>query len=166
MNRTEKIVTSRPIKIVKKLLLILAFTTTPVFSGQVIGIADGDTLTVLHDRHPMTIRLAGVDAPEKAQAFGQQSKQSLSNMCFGKDATYQIADIDRYGRTVAVVICDGINVNQAQVQRGFAWVYTRYNKDRLLPSLEAGAKKAKVGLWGGGNPTPPWLFRRQATITF
>lgn len=110
----------------------------------------------------MKIRLANVDAPEKAQAFGEKSKASLSEMCFQKDASDQKVDIDQYGRMVAIVICDGVNVNQAQVRRGAAWVYTRYNKDASLPSLEARAMQDRVGLWADSNPTPPWMFRRDA----
>ena len=135
--------------------------TAPAFSDQVIGIADGDTLTVLHDRRPLKIRLANIDAPEKKQAFGKKSKQSLSDMCFQKDATYSIQNIDQYGRTVAVVTCAGIEANHEQVERGLAWVYTQYNKDRSLPTIQAKAKAAHRGLWAEARPTPPWEFRHQ-----
>lgn len=147
----------------KKLLFTLVCLSGHAFADQVIGISDGDTLTVLHDRRPVRIRLANIDAPEKAQAFGERSKQSLSDLCYGKDATYQTVDVDQYGRTVAVVTCNGVNVNQAQVARGMAWVYTRYNQDGSLPSVEARARQAKVGLWSESAPTPPWLFRREST---
>lgn len=147
----------------KKLLLILALISSPTFAQKVIGIADGDTLTVLHDRRQVKIRLANIDAPEKAQAFGDRSKQSLSELCYGKDAVYQTVDVDRYGRTVAVVTCDGVNVNRTQVARGMAWVYTRYNKDGSLPGIEADARHARIGLWSEPAPVPPWLFRREAS---
>jgi micrococcal nuclease len=140
---------------------MLALVAAPAFSDQVIGIADGDTLTVLHERKPVKIRLANIDAPEKKQAFGERSKQSLSELCFQKNATYSIQNIDRYGRTVAVVTCDGVEVNRAQVERGLAWVYAQYNKDASLPALQADAKSARRGLWSDHNPTPPWEFRRQ-----
>ena len=144
----------------KKLFIILAIVTAPVFADQVIGIADGDTLTVLHDRKPLKIRLGNIDAPEKKQAFGEKSKQSLSDMCYRKDATYRIQNIDRYGRTVAVVTCAGVEVNHAQVERGLAWVYAQYNKDGSLPVVQAGAKAARRGLWADASPIPPWEFRR------
>ncbi len=101
-------------------MIILAIVTAPAFADQVVGIADGDTLTVLHDQKPLKIRLANIDAPEKKQAFGQRSRQSLSDMCYRKDATYNVQNIDRYGRTVAVVTCAGVEVNRAQVERGLA----------------------------------------------
>jgi micrococcal nuclease len=131
------------------------------FAHQVIGIADGDTLTLLVDRKPVKIRLANIDAPEKAQSWGSRSKQSLSDLCWGKDATYETQDVDRYGRTVAVVKCGGVEVNRAQVERGMAWTYTRYNKDRSLPALQDKARQQGSGLWADGDrAVPPWEFRR------
>tara|TARA_R110000822_G_scaffold301108_1_gene424768 strand:+ start:832 stop:1275 length:444 start_codon:yes stop_codon:yes gene_type:complete len=145
----------------KTLLFTLLIMTGNAFSAQVIGIADGDTLTVLEDNKPLKIRLANIDAPEKKQAFGERSKQSLSELCFGKDAQYVTQTIDRYGRTVAVVTCDGVQVNRAQVERGLAWTYTRYSKDSSLPAIEAEARANQTGLWSDENPVPPWEFRRK-----
>lgn len=130
------------------------------FSAQVIGIADGDTLTLLVDQRPLKIRLANIDAPEKAQAFGQRSKESLSDLCWGKDASYQPQTIDRYGRTVAVVTCAGVEANRAQVERGMAWVYPKYNKDDSLPALQDAARDGRRGLWTDPEPVPPWEWRR------
>lgn len=127
---------------------------------KVIGIADGDTLTILQDGKPLKIRLGNIDAPEKSQPFGQRSKQSLSDLCWKKDAQYQTQDVDRYGRTVAVVTCDGVNVNRAQVERGMAWTYTRYNKDRSLPAIQEAAKANRQGLWRDYDPVPPWEYRK------
>jgi micrococcal nuclease len=142
--------------------ILLAFTLSlaaPAFAYQVIGVSDGDTLTLLVDRTPLKIRLANVDAPEKKQSFGERSKQSLSVLCFGKDATYAVQDIDRYGRTVAVVTCAGVQVNRAQVERGMAWVYLKYNRDKSLPAVQAQAKLKRAGLWADKSPVPPWEFR-------
>jgi micrococcal nuclease len=144
----------------KTLILAIALSLSlPAFAHKVIGIADGDTLTLLVDTKPLKVRLANVDAPEKAQAFGQRSKQSLSDLCFGKDATYKVQDVDRYGRTVAVVICAGVEANRAQVARGMAWVYLKYNKDRSLPAVQAQAKLKRAGLWADKSPVAPWEFR-------
>jgi micrococcal nuclease len=147
-------------EILKLFLVVLALIGSPALAHQVVGVADGDTLTVLDDGRPLKIRLANIDAPEKAQAFGQRAKQSLSELCFGKDATYRVVDVDRYGRTVAEVACAGVNVNHEQVARGMAWVYVRYNKDPSLLGLEEQARNAHLGLWSDATPTPPWLFRR------
>ncbi len=117
-------------------------------------------MTLLVDSKPLKIRLANIDAPEKKQPFGQRSKQSLSDLCWKKDAQYQAQAIDRYKRTVAVVTCDGINANTTQVQRGLAWVYTKYNKDQRLPALEQEVKSSGIGLWSDVSPIPPWLWRK------
>lgn len=140
---------------------MIAILPISSIAAQVIGIADGDTLTVLEEQRQVKIRLANIDAPEKRQAFGQRSKESLSDLCFGKDATYQVQDVDRYDRTVAVVTCAGIEVNRAQVERGLAWVYPKYNKDRSLPALQDTARAGRRGLFADPEPVPPWEFRRK-----
>lgn len=125
----------------------------------VIGIQDGDTLTVLHERRPIRIRLAFVDSPEKLQSFGQQAKQSLSDLCYRKDALLKIINIDKYGRAVALVSCAGVDVNRIQVERGLAWVRTNYNQDPSLLALQAAAAAKRRGLWAESHPVPPWTFR-------
>jgi micrococcal nuclease len=141
---------------------LLCALSLSAHAHQVIGIADGDTLTLLVDRKPLKIRLANIDAPEKKQAFGQRSKQSLSDLCWKKDATYAAQTIDKYRRTVAVVTCDGVEANRAQVERGMAWVYRQYNKDAGLRAIEAKARTGKRGLWADREPVPPWEFRHPA----
>lgn len=126
---------------------------------EVISIADGDTLTLLVDQKPVKIRLANIDAPEKNQPFGQRSKQSLSNMCWGKNAEYLPGATDKYKRTVALVFCDGALVNKAQVVAGMAWVYPKYNVDPNLPALQNTAQLTGHGLWADVAPVPPWEWR-------
>lgn len=145
----------------KILLALILLTAAPAYAHKVIGIADGDTLTLLVDKKPLKIRMANIDAPERKQAFGTRSRQSLSDLCWEKDATYEVQDVDRYGRTVAVVHCDGVNANRAQVEQGMAWAYTRYNKDRSLPELQKEAQWEKRGLWADPDSVPPWEFRRK-----
>lgn len=130
-------------------------------SAKVVGVADGDTLTVLIDgRTQLKVRLLEIDAPENRQAFGNRSKQSLSDMCFGKQARVESSGIDRYGRTLGRVYCAGVDSNAEQVKRGMAWVYDRYVKDRSLYAVQESARGARVGLWADVNPIPPWEFRR------
>lgn len=137
-----------------------------LFSGlaqaaSVVGISDGDTLTVLVDQRQVKVRLAEIDAPESKQPFGARSKQSLSELCFQKDAELETAGKDRYGRTIARVICDGTNANAEQVRRGMAWVYVRYARPASpLYALEAEAKSTRAGLWRDSSPVPPWDWRR------
>jgi len=132
---------------------------TAVIVAVVVGISDGDTLTVLHDQQQIKVRLAEIDAPEKAQAFGARSKQSLSDMCFGKTAEVSTQTRDRYGRTVARVRCEGIDANAEQVRRGMAWVYDLYVTDRSLYTSQDEARSAHRGLWADPAPIPPWEWR-------
>ena len=134
---------------------------TAVFIATVISISDGDTLTVLKaDKQQVKIRLAEIDAPEKGQPFGAQATQSLSDLCFGKQATVVPRSKDPYDRTIAHVSCNGIDANSAQVNRGMAWVYRKYAKDHNLYMLEHEAKRHKRGLWADKSPTPPWQWRK------
>lgn len=129
--------------------------------GRVVGVSDGDTLMIFTaDKQQVKVRLADIDAPEKAQAFGNKSKQSLADMCFGKSASIVVQDVDRYGRTVARVVCDDVDANAEQVRRGFAWVYDRYVKDLSLHAVQDDARENSRGLWRDAAPIPPWEFRR------
>lgn len=131
-------------------------------SGKVVSISDGDTLTILDDSNTQTrVRLAAIDAPEKAQAFGQRGKQELSDICFGKQATIEVVDIDRYGRSVGEVECGGVKANEAMIRAGLAWVYRKYANgyDYLYP-IENEAKSSRRGLWTDPNPIPPWEWRK------
>jgi endonuclease YncB( thermonuclease family) len=141
--------------------LLFAHCAYAEVSGKVIGISDGDTLTVLVKRQQIKVRLTEIDAPEKAQAFGNRSKQSLSALCYGKPAKLDDRGKDRYWRTLARVHCDGIDANAEQVRRGMAWVYDRYVTDRSLYGLQDEARGARRGLWADPAPVPPWEWRHR-----
>lgn len=134
--------------------------------GAVVGISDGDTITVLDSNKTQhKVRLAGIDAPEKAQAFGERSKQHLSDLVFGKKVIVDWNKTDKYGRTVGKVIVNGQDANLGQVQAGLAWHYKQYEKEQLASDrssyaqAEIDARTRKVGLWHDAAPTPPWDFR-------
>ncbi len=130
------------------------------FTGKVVAVADGDTITVMRDLVPVKLRLLEIDAPEKKQAFGARSKQSLSDLCFNKTATLIAKGRDRYGRTLARVSCEGVDANAEQVRRGMAWVYDRYVTDRALYAVQTEARDAGRGLWSDPDAVPPWQWRR------
>jgi len=132
------------------------------YSGKVVGVSDGDTITVLRGRTPVKIRLSGIDCPETGQDFGSRAKSVTSELAFGKVVRVRPHDTDRYGRSVAeVVLPDGRNLNQELVRRGLAWWYPKYApNDSMLSKLEAEARAAKIGLWSRPDPTPPWEWRR------
>lgn len=148
------------------ILLSVMASADANISGRVVGVADGDTLTVLDDANQQyKIRLAGIDAPEKVQPFGQVGKQRLAELCFNKHATVDVVNTDRYGRTVGDVTCDGLHANAEMVRGGNAWVYRHYDKGfESFYALEEAAKEAKLGLWADDNPTPPWEWRHSRKL--
>ncbi len=129
----------------------------------VVAITDGDTIKVrCGDGEQTTVRLGGIDAPEKKQPFGQRSKQALSDICYRQQATITPKAKDRYGRTVADVDCNGKDAGAAQVRSGMAWVYDRYAKGyEALYRLQDAARTAHAGLWSDPAPQPPWEWRRK-----
>lgn len=127
----------------------------------VVGIIDGDTLKVRCREQPqMVVRLAEIDAPEKAQPFGQRSKELLSTLCFRKQAEIRPSTRDRYGRTVARVVCAGTDANAAMVRAGRAWAYTRYLTDPQIRAMEVVARRERLGLWADAHPVSPWGWRK------
>lgn len=129
--------------------------------GKVVGVTDGDTLTLLVDREQVRIRLAQIDAPEKGQPFGKRAKSELSRMAFGKQARVEIVDVDRYGRTVGEVHIDGLHVNLEMVRLGYAWAYTEYARSTEIIDLEDEARREQRGLWRLplSERDQPWEWR-------
>jgi endonuclease YncB( thermonuclease family) len=130
--------------------------------GRVVGITDGDALRLLIQHTEVVVRLDQIDAPEKAQPFGQSARQSLADLCFGKTARVVEHGRDRYGRTIGTVYVGGRDLNAEQVRLGMAWVFTRYARDPALYDLEQEARAAKRGLWRDPDPVPPWEWRQRA----
>ena len=142
--------------------LLLAQPACADFTGKVVKVADGDTITVLHDSEQIKIRLAGIDAPEKAQPFGNVARQSMSEMLFGKEVRVVEQGRDRYGRTIGRVYQGEVDVSAEQIKQGMAWVYRKYSKEAALYQLEDEAKQHRIGLWTDAEPTPPWAWRKRA----
>jgi len=135
---------------------------TKVWSGLVVGISDGDTITVIHEGRGEKIRLYGIDCPEKSQAFSRKAKQFTSQMVYGKNVEVETKDTDRYGRTVGMVTVNGESLNEALIKNGFAWVYRKYCKEKFCEDWlnhEVVARYGKIGLWSEPDPIPPWEFR-------
>lgn len=153
------------------LVLLLALTfniaNAATINGRVVAVADGDTITVLDNTNTQhKIRLAGIDAPEKKQAFGNVSKKSLSDLVYGKQVDVDWQKHDRYGRTVGKVIINGLDANLEQIKRGMAWFYSNYQNELVLDDrlsyLRAhdSAQAGRVGLWSDREPMAPWDFRK------
>ena len=134
--------------------------------GQIVGVSDGDTVTLLDaQKKQWKIRLLGIDAPEKKQAFGQRSKQHLSDLVFNKQVVVEYYKRDRYGRTLGKLLVDGADVNLEQVKAGMAWHYKRYEKEQppdervSYAEAEERARAGRKGLWVDAEPVPPWDWR-------
>jgi len=146
------------------LLFPLLTLVEEAYQAKVIAISDGDTLKVLTlKKKQIKIRLAEIDTPEREQPWGNRAKQALFDLTFQKMVTVHPVTTDRYGRTVAHILVDGLNVNREMVKTGNAWVYRQYLKDTSLLDLEAEARQAKRGLWRlpEARRVPPWEWRRR-----
>ena len=136
--------------------------------GRVVGVSDGDTVTILDANNKQhKIRLSGIDAPEKAQAFGQKSKESLSEMVFGKSVDVEWDKQDRYGRTVGKIMLGGLDICLEQVKRGLAWHYKQYQNEQspedrdAYAQYQSQAQERRVGLWRDPAPIEPAVFRQK-----
>ncbi|MBK1662298.1 micrococcal nuclease [Paracraurococcus ruber] len=132
--------------------------------GRVVGITDGDTLTLLTpDKRETRIRLAEIDTPERRQPYGTRAREALSNLAFGREVRVVVEDTDRWGRTIGHVFAGRQDVNAEMVRRGAAWVYRDYSRNPALPRLEAEARAARRGLWAlpEAERMPPWEWRRR-----
>ncbi|WP_312146033.1 MULTISPECIES: thermonuclease family protein [Stutzerimonas stutzeri subgroup] len=144
-------------------LALVAPAWAEVITGEVVAIADGDTLTLLTPaKQQIKIRLAEIDTPESRQPYGQKAKQALADLTFRKRVTADIESVDRYGRSIARISVNGVDVNRALVKAGAAWVYRAYNRDKSLLQVEAEARKAKRGLWAlpESERVAPWDWRK------
>lgn len=148
------------------------FAALPVLaetlSGRVVRVADGDTVTLLDERHQThKVRLSGIDAPEKKQAFGERARHSLLDLVQGKQVMVNTHKRDKYGRHVGKVLLKGMDVNLEQVSRGMAWHYTAYAKEQVEEDQQSyldaqvRARSAQRGLWGQTEPMPPWEWRHR-----
>lgn len=134
------------------------------WSGKVIGVADGDTIKVLHNKKSVRIRFYGIDTPEKRQAFGNRAKKYTNAWVRGKVVEIDPVTKDRYGRTVAMVHVTRKNLNELLVQQGLAWVYRKYCKMDICENwyqYEDQARSSKKGLWQDPHAIPPWQWRKE-----
>ncbi len=160
VHRRGVCATAVPVALWLVLVPLLAYAEQ--FTGKVVGISDGDTISVLREGKAVKVRLYGVDAPEKGQAFGTKARQLTAELAFQQTVTVVIHATDRYGRSVGeVLLPDGRNLGQELVRAGLAWWYRQYApKDAVLAQLEVEARAAKRELWADAQPIPPWEWRK------
>jgi endonuclease YncB( thermonuclease family) len=140
-----------------------------VLTGKVVGVSDGDTITVLDaTKTEHKVRLMGIDAPEKSQDFGSQSKRALSNYIYQQEVTVEYKKVDKYKRKVGKVIFEGKDICLLMIELGMAWHYKDYEKEQsktdrdLYSQAELKARSEKRGLWQTGNAIEPSIFRQKA----
>jgi endonuclease YncB( thermonuclease family) len=149
-------------------LFALVDAKAEVLVGTVVGITDGDTITVLaKDNSEHKVRLMGIDAPEKTQDFGDESKKALSNYIYQREVTVEYKKQDRYKRKVGKVILDKQDICLQMIKDGLAWHYKDYEKEQsktdrdLYSQAEVKAREAKRGLWQDNKAIKPSEFRRK-----
>ena len=129
--------------------------------GKVVKVVDGDTLHVYSNKGPYKIRLSGIDAPERGQAYGKRAKEHLEFLVAGKQVIAIVESKDRYGRYVASVKVQNKDVCAEMLSAGYAWHYKQYDNNKYYAELQREAKKAKRGLWVDKKPQAPWEYRKE-----
>ncbi len=153
-------------------LVLLAPVTAATLTGRVVRILDGDTVEVLNAaQDPERVRLGGIDAPEKAQPFGTQSKQHLADLAGGQAVIVEWKKRDRHGRVVGTLLRDGRDLGLQMVREGYAWWYRAFAEEQspvdrvLYAAAEQSARTARRGLWADAHPMAPWDYRHQPAPT-
>lgn len=139
---------------------LLSLSTEKVLHGQVIDVLDGDTVKLRSDWHIYKIRLAGIDAPEKQQAYGVQSKIYLEHLIADKDVSIKVLSCDQYGRYVGKIYLNGKDINGEMISSGYAWHYYHFDSNPVYAGFMLDAQRSNRGLWQEVHPTPPWIFRK------
>ncbi len=153
---------STVIKIFLLFLIQNSLLSAHILTGKVVSVTDGDTIKILtKDKTLYKIRLNGIDAPERSQAFGKKSKYNLSSLVAGRIADIHYEKEDRYGRILGTVYVDKQDANLKQIEDGYAWVYRRYCSRPDYYKAEKYAKDRKLGLWYDKHPIPPWDYRHR-----
>jgi len=149
------------------LAMASAAANAEAIEGMIVGVSDGDTVTLLTaQRQQVKIRVQGIDAPEKSQAFGTVSRQSMAKMVFQKNVQAQCSSTDRYGRKICVIYLNGVDAGLQLVSQGLAWHYKQYAKEQsprdraTYAYAEENARAQRAGLWTEQNPISPWDFRK------
>jgi len=149
------------------LVLISLAAFADSLTGKVVKITDGDTLYVLDANYKEhRIRLAGIDTPERKQAYGLASRKHLLSIVAGQQVRIEYQKWDRYGRILGKVWVNGVDACLEQVKAGLAWHYKKYQHEQsledrqLYADAESNARNERLGLWRENNPNPPWEYRR------
>jgi micrococcal nuclease len=125
-----------------------------------VNVIDGDTVIIRDNGLTYHLRLLDIDAPERQQAFGIQSRRSLKQLCEHANIAVHLQGRDMYGRTLGYLYCNNTDASQAQIALGMAWFNARYSKRLALDALQQQAQQQGLGLWQDTQPMPPWQWRK------
>ena len=143
------------------LFALMVAASSLTWSGVCTGVQDGDTVIVVRDGTPHTIRLQAIDCPEGTEPYSAQAKTFTSRMIQGKTVEVVPVSEDRYGRTMAWIEVDGKSLNRELMRAGCAWwIRSGAPPEKELVDLETDARKNKRGLWAHFRTFPRWYFKR------
>lgn len=169
---TSRLAASKNLQMIRVFLLLTALgcslpSSAELLTGKIVGITDGDTVTLRTETETYQVRVMGIDAPEKRQAYGTASKKALSDCAFGKRVEIVTRKKDFHGRLIGQVFADHRDCGLRQVELGLAWHYKAYAKEQepsdraTYTRAEDRARSERLGLWSESAPTPPWDFRHR-----
>ncbi len=134
---------------------------TSDLTGQVLTVADGDTITLRVDGDRVKVRIQGIDCPERDQPFGKEAGDFVKDLVLNREVEVKSLGKDQYDRVLGEVSIDGKNLNKELLKNGYAWWYERHARDRTdYRDLQEEAREANRGLWSDPEAIPPWEFRR------
>lgn len=143
-------------------LALVAAEPHAVLTARVVKIVDGDTIHVeVSGKQTQKVRLLGIDTPERDQPYAREARKELVKLVSGREVRLETHGSDGFGRLLARVFVDELDVNADLVRVGAAWVYRKYSDDAALLALEREARAAQRGLWAlpAGERVPPWAWR-------
>lgn len=155
-----------------KILIIFAYVLFADLSHakqsvNLVKVNDGDTITVTYknSKKQVKVRLYGIDAPELAQPYGQESRKHLHSLLSGGNIVIKDEGTDTYGRVLGTLYINQTNINLQMVKDGYAWHYKQYSKSKNLEKAQKYAQENNFGLWQEKNPQEPWLYRQKSRNT-
>jgi micrococcal nuclease len=132
------------------------------YEGTIIRVIDGDTYIFLTKTGSFTVRMLGIDAPERDQPFSRESAEFLSKY-LNNDAVTKVNGTDKDDNAVGTLYINGRDINLLSIRGGFSWHYKRYSSDKDYAAAEEYAQENKLKIWSLPNPIPPWTWRHRRT---
>jgi len=147
------------------LILSFGLRANEMIAGKVVTVIDGNTLEIFtSENETYKILLYGIDSPELDQEYGEKAKRFLEKLILNKSINVEIQGKDRLGNRLGIVLIDGEDPREKLLEEGLAWTAERNPIVEFETIKEESREKGK-GLWKEKDPTPPWIFRRQQTLT-